>query len=341
MKNVIICVLMIIIINTGLANSINEYTFEIVAEINTGEKGGEIGWDENLAEFWQISSQTFFINKENNINVYTINFSFVKTIPGAPKSGLPVAKKIIVDEKENIIGLSISGGLAKQNNSGELLFSYEYKNLPSKMKGKKEFFVFDGDVIYFDNNENLIIIDSETKIKKEFLSQQAIEKYNKKPLTLNEELLTNLRKGSDVKIKKFIINKKLLVIDNILYTGRFEKFKEYSEEILELSKNKISSNYQVIFNEVRDNSFYLITHDSDGNSYWEGRAEKQYNKGNPKQKVILVYSKYGEILDCFYSTLLESSVAVAPNGDVYFRENIPTDGKFLFYKVTRRWSPLL
>lgn len=345
MKKIII-LLIFLIINISFANAINEYTIELVNEINVGDAKDELGWNQNLIEhIGGIEPQFFTINQKNliyvcdqfngKLNVYDITFKFIKSIKVG--YGISSAKKLYIDNKERIISLSSPSGLIIVNEKGNLIFQTKYRDLPNVMKGKKEFFIFDEDVVYFDNNENIIIIDSEGKTKTELDFQKLLEKYNSRSLETDKEFLLTLKEEAQVKIEEFVKNIKIFKIDGVIYTGQFDKLKTYNDKIKELSKNQTPNTDLNIFGEVRENTLFLIDYDKNGNSYWEGRPEKKYNKGNPKQKIILICSKYGEIIDCFYNMINNSTVAIAPNGDVYFRESIPTDGKYHFYKVIRKW----
>ena len=344
MKKLYIFFLLFLSINVIFSNTINEYDLEIAAKIDVGEDEGELKWNAELAQHFSIGKQYFIINKDNKIyisdefraiiNVYDINFNFIEEIKVG--YGISSSQRLYIDDNKNIVAISSPSGLVKVNKTGDLIFQVKYKDLPSKMKDKKEFFVFADDVLYFDNNENLIVIDSKGRIKNDFNFQNALEKYNKNTRGSNEEDLL-LKEGSIKELNEFVKDKKLLKIDGVIYTGHFEKIKEHRDKIKELKKNSEDANYSEIFTKVKEHTLSLIGYDNEGNSYWEGSTEKKYIKIGPVQKIILICTKSGEIIDCFYNMVKESTVAVAPNGDVYIRENSPKDGKFHFYKITRQW----
>jgi len=343
MKNIIILFILFLIFNICYANEINEYNLELIAELKIGDSEGEIGWDSELAQFRGIGRQFFTITNNNliylcdsfnsRLNVYDTNFNFKRSI--SVKYGISGAYRLVI-KNENIISLSSPSGLVKVNKTGDLIFQVKYQELPSKMKGKRDFFVFDDDVLYFDNNENLITIDSEGKIKNDLNIEQALEKYNKNTRGSNDEELL-LKEDSIKELNEFVKDKKLLKIDGVIYTGHFEKLKEYKDKIKDLKKSNVIDNSLSMLNNIYEGTLYLIGYDNDGNSYWEGEAKQKSNITGHNMLIVLVCSSQGSILDCLHNSIEKSSLAIAPNGDVYIRENLPKDGKFNFYKIPRQW----
>ena len=90
---------------------------------------------------------------------------------------------------------------------------------------------------------------------------------------------------------------------------------------------------------------HFIGYDAKHNSYWQGSIDKP---DNIIKYAVIIYSKYGELLDAFYygqytnfepDNILypatEALIAVAPDGDVYFLTG--NKKEYTFYKVECNW----
>ena len=351
--NRILCILLSIFISFSLnAADINEYQMELVAELEVGEQEGKLGYNEELAQWFGVGVIQFTISEKNifyicdpfnfRLSVFDINFNFIKSI--SVKYGISTTKKIIIDKNENIISLNHPVGLVKIDKQGNLKFQIKYNKLPDTMKGKKEFFVLQNDVLFYDKSEYIILLNDKGEKKVYNNVLQVLTEYNESIIDSNDNSRTFNSNDFEDKVTKFLEKKKLIKKGNKLLTGNFKNLQEYNETIKSIDRtsetlrNLTDEQYIDIFDKISIYSMELLGYDNNSNSYWESRVEKKYlEEGKIEQLVVVVCSQYGEILDCFYNFNNYESVAVAPNGDIYFRESVPADGKFHFYKITRRW----
>ncbi|MBN1699375.1 MAG: hypothetical protein JW881_17780 [Spirochaetales bacterium] len=142
-------------------------------------------------------------------------------------------------------------------------------------------------------------------------------------------------RGVTVSLIDTFLDKKMIGFkDGMLLTARFKPHREYFETL----KKELNTKSTTVFEDefditslgVKDNDLDFIGFDDDGNSYWNVVLGMK-----PEDRAVLVCSKYGEALDCFYNRIKWSRIAVAPDGEVYF---LYYDEKGThIYKTTRRW----
>ncbi|MBN1412772.1 MAG: hypothetical protein JW969_18130 [Spirochaetales bacterium] len=154
-------------------------------------------------------------------------------------------------------------------------------------------------------------------------------------LKLNDNVKSGLRSDSGLKdsIDKFLEKESLFLYgDRLLSISDYkhEKFHEFIQ--LNIKDIKLTNRINLDTKQIWDKN--LLGFDDYDNSYWTCK-ESSYADS---PYVILVFTKYGEILDCFYHPPGYFYPAVAPNGDVYFMGLNPDKKHMDFYRIYAVWN---
>jgi hypothetical protein len=260
-----------------------------------------------------------------------LNFTYIDKIEDNGRSYVFSASKILVNEDKDIIAYIDGNGLVKINKEGDEVYKIDNSKLPREVKSLKQFFLYEKNILYFDKNK-IQIIDNKGKILKKTEIAREIERINNNS---NDNNLSTENETNN-KIDTFLKENKLVKYNEKIITGKFDQLRDYYKII---SEDKTNSFVDVVdkINDFRNFistiNIKLVGYDSDSNSYWRTNTTKQYQS----KPVILVCSKYGAIIDCFFNDLQLHSIAIAPCGDIYFMDRRPKNGKYLFYKITRHW----
>ena len=152
-------------------------------------------------------------------------------------------------------------------------------------------------------------------------------------LAKRKNQINNLQKDK----KHIIIGDKYYSSNITSIQNYYKKTKEYYSFKKQQKNDIIKKNINISENNL--NRCLFIGFDDDHNSYWRGKdTSKKW------EEFVLVYSRYGNILDAFYiedlkdkSLIMGKSIkiAITHSGDVYFMRNDET-GSY-FWKVERRW----
>jgi hypothetical protein len=332
----------LLIITTAIGQ--NVYKAELVGQIQHGKEAGKIGWLDNIAKLgfeplaMTIGDTELYICDvfNNRINIYGLDLKYLSQIEMKNltyETNICSAKKLKIDDG-NIIGAGHGIGLVKINNKGQLLYSFRTNQISENVWSTNIFFPYQDKIIFYDGsekNEKIKFIDKDGKIQEDNNLADQIESDNTASM---KELFKTFAAGNDentTKLHNFLHNKKLVLYNERLLTGRLSDLREYYNLLKAMSKNKVADKVISRSSETIDFIGYIfIDFDSDGNSYWLKPTVQQN---------ILVFSKYGEMLDNFTTDKLIISKAIAPNGDIYFFRGGPEldENVFRIYKISRRW----
>ncbi|MBN2532995.1 MAG: hypothetical protein JXB88_08890 [Spirochaetales bacterium] len=330
---------------------LNEYSVKIVKKIQTGNEEGMIGWKMLPGGF--TGPSTFFVSNDRifipdrmnyRVNIYNRNLNFERTLKEKDTNEASATYKMKMDANLNMIYISTISGLVKIDSAGNRLFSTGYKNLSIKVRNQYNFFPINDSIFLYNDDNKIECITN----KGEFLKgEKAVLEINK----INEKSTNNMELPPDKNkiINDIQENDSLLIINNNFYSADFIKTKEYFNKIETVrqyisTQKKITSSKNIKLN-ISDFSVHFIGYDAYHNSYWDGSINK-LNK--IKKYAVIIYSKYGELLDAFYYgqydnyepnyTLYPTTgalIAVAPNGDVYFLTG--NNKEYTFYKIENNW----
>jgi hypothetical protein len=346
-----------------IGDELNQYTIYKVKDIPAGKEKGMIGWEPAVAggfsgpTSFAISADNIYVPDRVNyrINVYDLNFNFIKTIIEEGKNLIPFSSNMKADKNGNIISYIQGFGLKKIDINGKETFSIPKNVLSNEVNQYRNFFPINDEVFIYNNQGEVEYINNSGKVEN---VNNAITKLQE--ITREKEQLENELPG-EIKIpdeKKQIIatlqnSKKYLLVGYNFYSIDFRKNKEYFEQIKDIrefvksEKLKIrggEENKELNIN-LDDYDYTLFGYDEEHNGYWG--AGKQEGK-DIRNLAIIILSKYGEILDGFYfgqyyknKPNLElystsgAEIAIAPSGDIYFL--VGSKEKYTLYKVERRW----
>lgn len=324
-------------------DDIHEYDQILIYSIPTGKQNGEIGDTTPFKNMGGVPPNNFTITEDNliyicdflnkRINIYDIKFEFIESIKEKQQSEVYNSEIFKIDKEGNIIAYIGTIGLVKIDKSGKEIFRINKKDLPQEVKYQHTFFIINGYILYYDNNIINIIDKTGKKLNK-----------NEEIVILNNfNLLTNKQINWEINIKentdliKIIENRSIFFYKDKIITNNFQDLKDFNNSFGKTTKiisGSENTEFDTILNELTHiTNIKLIDYDAEGNSYW-----RSFTKNKVENKyVVLVCSRYGEIIDCFYNELSLQNIAIAPNGDVYFMDRMPRGGRFLFYKVERCW----
>ena len=242
------------------------------------------------------------------------------------------AYKLNILANGNIVFYSLDNGIVSIDHNGNEIFRINKDILPNEVRYKHIYFFLNNNILYY-NNEQINIIDPKGKHLDENEKKREIERLN----TLEAEYRIGNSSSTPLnkEIDNFLKTNKIIKYEDKILTGNFKKLREYYELYKNYTRTSspASDKIQDLFSILSLRNMSVIGYDSVSNSYWKAATKKEFGS----KQVILVCSKYGAILDCFYNEKHFPNIAIAPNGDVYLMDRIPRDGKFLFYKITRRW----
>lgn len=363
MKKIMVFIFVIIFIANIFGEQVNSYYFDEIGIIPKGNKEGELGWRSG----GDVSGpNTFIISKDNliyipdfwndRINIYDLELNFIRTITEENKI-IHFTSHMRVDDYGNIIAYLDYKGLKKIDGNGTEIFFIPIENLPERVKnyipiGKNLFFRdINNEVGYID--ENGVVMDNNAALMKlgEINKQYEINStldYSSFSVSLpqdEKEEFRNVRNSLNIIIDGFRV-----YTDSANHFEYYNRIKDIRNYIEENSSRSLNNNVEVDF----DNYYTgVVAYDNDDNAYWIGN-EKWVPGDDVRNSLIIIFSKYGELLDAFYysqtighatgggvkynTDLYPASgsiVAVAPNGDIYFMRG--EDDGHHFWKVTRNW----
>jgi len=326
LKKYILLLILLISYNYNLL-AINEYEILELGTIPIGNQTGMLGYDATkiLPGYGPIRPTTYSISEDNyiyicdnlnqRINVYDLELNFIREIKGNGFR-LPKIEKIKIDKEENIIAI-ISNFLLKIDKQGRKKFTIKKTKLSSEVMTKYNYFPFKDYIFFYDKDIVKWISPDGSIIENE-------NDLNSISMLLTDEINSKLKIQGIEKILKYKNEKNIIFAGDKLLSTDFKKHKDYFD-FLKSTLTDINFKDESAKHSYRSiNSF--IDYDSYSNSYWVGSTGEK--------RIILVFSKFGGLLDCFYHTR-GVLPAVTSNGDIYTWE-INEEG-VAFYKIARRW----
>ena len=371
----------LIFLNVNIfSENLNEYTYNIIKIIPAGKKDGELGFDSNVCCGSFPGPITLTISKNNYIYIpdllnerickYDMELKFINNIFEKNDKICHFSQNILVDENENLICITSTKGLIKISSNGERLYMTDENILPSHTRSMKNYFFLNNDkILFYDNKKNIKSISEDGKEESNEVTFAYLKKLELQEINSEfssgigpETELTEFQQGVIQSVKA---EKKNILIGDKLYQSSFYKNREYFEK-LQQKELKVVEGQQPLSEETKTSlksrgitpesdkvvldldkyDFYFIEYDKDHNSYW--KAEQKKAEKAVKKHLIVIFSRYGELLDAFQfgetfknhpnTELFETTwakVAVAPNGDVWFMKG--SEKGHTFWKVERQW----
>ena len=263
---IIFCITLSFCLNS---EELSIYPIEKVSSISTGKEEGMIGWQSPIAG-GSSGPRAFVIAKDkkiyipdrvnHRINVYDINFKYLKTIIEKKKES-HFALSMKIDGDNNIISLLIGKGLKKIDQEGNTIFFINWKELPNNKDNRYNYFVINKHIFLYNNNK----IQSITPDGK-------IEETEKALLTLKEIAEQELDfyspdspdgRGTN-KLKNvfddLVDDPTSLVIGDRFFSTQFYMAKEYYSKIRQTHKAVNDIHYASPIN-LDDYSLHLIDYD--------------------------------------------------------------------------------
>ncbi|MBA7543075.1 hypothetical protein ES705_35401 [subsurface metagenome] len=266
----------------------------------------------------------YICDTENDkIVIYDLDLRYLRSIGSDKKSRIYGVSHLKFDRYNNIIGVAGHMGLVKFDSDGNELFHILANKLPRQIRGPHNFFPYKENILFYDDRGNIKSIDKKGGILNEVELKKIIANLNKEASGILRQDAVLVRKIND-----FVHEKNLIMKGDRLLTTNITKHREYFrifKDIKSVSVTESKLNIDV-------SSLGLWSHigfDSDDNIYWNCKRNVD------ERGVVVIYSKYGEIIEAFYNDVQRSRVSVAPNGDVYFM-NFDETGTH-FWKTERRW----
>jgi len=333
-RNIILFfILNICVLNT---QGINTYDLELIKQWEDQTKVEALSY---FPQGMPPGPMVFCISKENlvyvidslpkRIMVYDLKFNFIKELTGyftKLKKNIYFAEAMEIDKNENLILVKRENGLIKINQEGEEVFFIEKNKLPESVFYKDNFYPIDDNILFYDKNNKIKSINKEGKIIDEIKTKEIIDK------TKNKK---NIEDETMKEIANYAEENNFLCFDEKILLSDFNKFKKIKDKIKqnEDKSNLIKKELEIDWANL--DSTRHIGFDEDKNNYWISSLRNEQLKW-----IIIVFSKKGELLDCFYS--LTGFASVAPSGDVYIMDSVnilrdPNYKGVTFYKISRQW----
>lgn len=304
---------------------IHDYKGEIVKYIESTEKKDSLFAAPILPpgpECFTITSdgQIYVCDTlRHRIVVYDMNFNYLKEIKSENRpSYIGDAIDIKVNEKREIFLNIYRSQIVKINPDGSFNYSITDENFRKHVFKDGNYFLIKDYLFFYDFNGSFVIVTNDGT----FLD---INNYNETLKKINgweEGILADNKK-----IMNYIDSNNIIFYKNRFYHNNFNVYLGY----LELLKQEVKKNKQFKYNIRNFKTYSFLGFDNDDNMYW-GAITKDKNQ----KAVIFVFSKQGEILDCFFNHINPFTIQIAPNGDIYFM-NIDDNG-VCFFKISRKWQ---
>ncbi len=228
---------------------------------------------------------------------------------------------IIMKANDKYCFYETNEGIGVFTNDGYLAFNIPEKRLSDQVKYSWNFFLLkDNLILYNSTKKNNIDIYNDNG---EMLNEEEVMSYINDVYKL--AIYDNNKLINDTVIA-FAKNNGLLVVDSKLVSGDFEIHRKLFTILQKNIKMRDNKSFEKeIFQSIR-----LIGFDNNSNSYWSCRLNKNVNRF-----MVIICSKYGQIIDYFDNPLNERRVAVSENGDLYYLHVFK--GGIELWKTKRSW----
>jgi hypothetical protein len=350
----------------------NNYPFVKVQTIQSGQDKEMIGWEPSVAGGFSgpkcfVLSHSGYVYIPDRVNTRLIildsGFHFFREVKEKINPELQFTLAMKLDQNENIIYYSNASGLVKIDKDGNRIFFIKDSELPRQVKQYRNFFPIGDKVFVYNDEGEAICYNASGAVQNGDITQQYLSNYTideqKKQST--QRLAYTIPSAKQKVMDELRNDKRHIIMNDRYYTTNFSanqdyftKIKDIKEFITKQQSVTRSNNLSTI--SAKDNfGNYLLGYDDDHNGYWRG---DRTNENGSVDYAIIIYSRYGEILDVFqYGKTVKkffeeygvtgtapdienfpvtnAEIAIAPNGDVYFL--VGNKKEYTFYKVTRRW----
>lgn len=312
---------------------INEYDYIEIGMIENGIKTGQCMYKKGFMsgdlpmEFAISNDNKIYVCDAANdrINVYDMNLNFIREIPDKGNSKLSHWYKIEIDNSGNIIIMGLSNkGFVKYDNNGNLKFGDRNLNYEN---GMENVFIIENSILFFNDDWEPQIVDNDGNLlntlqKEEYLTYLE-DKYK-------GEIKNNI--GLEQKLNDYLTNNRIFLLRDRLLLREFYEVKSFYN-FLGGNIREIELKDRINFNIESASCFRLLNFDKYDNSYWYCGESSMV----AARQIVIVLSKYGEILDCIYNKKLEyTKPKVSNDGDIYIME--ATKNGHYFYKIKRVWG---
>ena len=373
MNKIIQILIMCLIVTNIYADVFNTYDIVKEKEIEKGSEINQLGWDESRKEgggvpgpkSFTISKQyEFFIPDVINrrISIFNKEFDLVNSIIVDKNRKYHFSNLLKTDKNGNIL-IQYRNELSKLTKQGDLIFDFDIGNFPHPVIRDGNFFPIDENVIFYNKEKKPIVITQEGFLLKETTSLQKLNEINTKDsnslvqaessqsIVLSQGMKLELDKAKQ-DIEGIIIGDRFFSSNFSQTQKYFEKIKNVRDEISVQKSRNLSSGVSVypekkkIDLNIDDYYMSFIGYDNDHNGYWHAEQKKTVKAA--KKILIVIFSRYGELLDAFQfgetfknhpnTELFDTTwakTAIAPNGDVWFMKG--SEKGHTFWKVERQW----
>ena len=308
---------------------LKNYSLEIIVTIPIGSKDGELGKTANdnaIAMAFHkpgpivinLNSEIYIFDMYNfRINVYNLNLKYIDKMDIEKKIFIESSRRIfraIIDNSNRIYAIAATG-------IGLRLIMFDTKNNILKdlmIENNNEVFGYDN----FFPLRNCLLYYTETQA-----FMMPIENDNTTSLIDNYYIISEDDKDTIInkiseknKLFEFLKeNNTILNGNRLLTTDKYRLFKywDFLQKNISNIDNNAGSDYRKLM-------YLFLGFDKNDNIYWGT------NKG------ILVFNKYGEIIDYFKVDC--RFCTIAPNGDVYYLET--GDKEVTIYLIKNVWDPV-
>jgi len=299
------------------AFTIEKVNAELIKYINVGCENGELGYNSFSSPHMQPTE--IKISKDNLIYIYDMvcvcihvfdtKLNYISRIELDPYS---IIDTMIIDSENDLYlyddykGFYIIGKHKRVN-----FIKMEDRINPNG------YFYYDGNIFCF-SNKGIFFININSGVKT-YMSNDRIKSIFDRNYFNNEEI--------NKIFLDFIKDKNIIIINNRVYVGTYQdmfKYREFCKANLDIvdRKNIVIDQYD---------NLKLTGYDQKGNSYWYGYTyDDKY--------VILILSKYAEIIDYFQIEPIVTDFAPAPNGDLY--GFLSKEDGHEIYRIKNTWDPV-
>jgi hypothetical protein len=350
------------------SEELHSYTIFQIGNIATGKASGELGF--GLSPEGQFTPLTFSISPNGNIYIpdpvnnriciFSPDLKLIRILEEQNDGELPWAELLKIDSKGNIIYLNTSLGLRKIAPDGQVIFTIRPWLLDKQIKQYKNIHLINDSLFFYNSKNKPEMISEQGGIESTDAAVKSLSNFSRKN-TINSEI----QNGNQIpdtlyaKIQSIQSEGNSILVQDEFYSNRFRQNQEYYNQIAGIREQIKILNSQnstqlddsgnmknpIILN-VEDYYPSFIGYDEIHNGYWRFESTKEPDK--IMKQLIVVYSKYGELIEAFQYGVLENYqpdlekyptsgalVTIAPNGDVWFMK--AGAKQYAFYKVECQW----
>lgn len=349
------------------SEELQHHNIVYIGMIKSGRAVGMIGYD--VYPEGPVVPLTFAINTNEEVyipdpinhrlNIFSHDLSLVKIAKEKKGGELHWAKLIEIYNNGNILYLNTSLGLRLIDNDGNELFTLPPQLLDKQIKQYRNIHLINDNIFFYSDKHNLEMISNEGKIETKEKVFDKLKNLSGSQENINFTETIPLPDNLADIIKNIREEKKYIIVGDEFYSNSFKQHQEYYKKISYIREQikalRTQNNLQPNGNDgtqtsenlnIDDYYHFFVGYDDFHNSYWKFESKKDTVDGT--KEIIVIYDKYGEIIDAFQYGILQNHepvlkqyptsgamAAIAPNGDVWFMRG--DREAYHFWKVERRW----